>query len=54
VFRVEHKESGQKVAMKAMKKSFLIMNNQIKYAVSEAQIMKDLNHPYLLNLLSTF
>lgn len=40
--------------MKAMKKSFLIMNNQIKYAVSEAQIMKELVHPYILKLNYAF
>ena len=54
VFKVREKSSGRLLAMKAMKKSYLIMNNQIKYAVSEAQIMKELDHPYLLKLYYTF
>lgn len=37
-----------------MKKQFLINNNQVKYAVSEADIMKDLDHPYILKLIFTF
>jgi serine/threonine protein kinase len=37
-------------AMKSMQKQFLISNNQIKYAVSEAEIMKGLSHPYVLRL----
>jgi len=40
--------------MKSMKKQYLISNNQIKYAVSEAEIMKDLDHPYVLRLSYTF
>lgn len=36
VFKVKRKSNGELLAMKAMKKSYLIMNNQIKYAVSEA------------------
>jgi len=37
-------------AMKSMQKQFLISNNQIKYAVSEAEIMRGLSHPYVLRL----
>ncbi len=40
--------------MKSMKKQFLITNNQIKYAVTEAEIMKELGHPYVLRLDYTF
>jgi len=40
--------------MKSMKKQFLITNNQIKYAVTEAEIMKELSHPYVLRLDYTF
>ncbi len=54
VFRVVKKDTREVMAMKAMKKSFLIMNNQIKYAVSEAQIMKELDHPYILKLHYAF
>ena len=54
VFKVKRTSTGEVLAMKAMKKSFLIMNNQIKYAVSEAAIMKMLDHPFLLKLLYSF
>lgn len=37
-----------------MKKQFLINNNQVKYAVSEASIMKELDHPYILKLVFSF
>jgi len=37
-----------------MKKQHLISNHQIKYAVSECQIMKTLNHPYLMKLIYSF
>lgn len=37
-----------------MRKQYLISNHQIKYAVSEAQIMKTLSHPYLLQLIYCF
>lgn len=37
-----------------MKKQELISNNQVKYAVSEANIMKQLDHPYILKLVFSF
>ena len=55
VFKVKHKDSGgQVMAMKAMKKSQLIQNHQVKYAVSESNIMQKLNHPYLIKLYYSF
>ena len=60
VFKVKHKDSGVVMAMKAMKKQFLVQNQQLKYAVSEARIMQMLSstskdrHPYILKLFFTF
>jgi serine/threonine protein kinase len=60
VFKVQHRDSGLIMAMKAMKKQFLIQNQQLKYAVSEAQIMQMLSqspkdrHPYILKLFFSF
>jgi serine/threonine protein kinase len=54
VFRAIKRDSGKNYAMKSMKKQFLIGNNQIKYAVSEAEIMKELDHPFVLKLCYTF
>jgi serine/threonine protein kinase len=46
------------MAMKVMKKQFLVQNNQLKYAVSEAQIMQQLSmrsrQPFILKLFFTF
>ena len=58
VFKVKHRDSGLIMAMKVMKKQFLVQNNQLKYAVSEAQIMQQLSQrsrqPYILKLFFTF
>ena len=54
VFKVKKKSTGSTYAMKSMKKAFLMQNNQIKYAVTEQQIMKDLDHPYVLRLDFSF
>ena len=51
---MKKKDNGQVLALKVMKKQYLISNHQIKYAVSEAQIMKTLNHPYLMKLVYSF
>jgi serine/threonine protein kinase len=37
-----------------MNKPYLIKNKQIKYAVSEAEIMSEFDHPYCLRLDYTF
>lgn len=54
VYKCKKRDSGQLLALKVMKKQYLISNHQIKYAVSEAQIMKTLDHPYLLKLIYAF
>lgn len=54
VFKVRLRETGVPMAMKAMKKQFLIQNQQIKYAVSESKIMQTLDHPFLLRLNYAF
>ena len=54
VFKCRKRDNGQILALKVMKKQYLISNHQIKYAVSEAQIMKTLDHPYLLKLVYAF
>ena len=36
VFRVKKRDNGKQYAMKTMKKSLLIQQNQIRYAVTEA------------------
>eukprot|EP00347_Sterkiella_histriomuscorum_P006016 403354389 len=51
---VKLKDTKAEMAMKAMKKQFLIQNQQIKYAVSESKIMQTLDHPYLLKMNYAF
>ena len=54
VYKGKKKDTGQIIALKVMKKQYLINNNQVKYAVSEAQIMKELDHPFILKLVFSF
>ena len=54
VFRVKKRDTGKVYAMKSMKKSLLIQQNQIRYAVTEAQIMKQMDHSYVLKLIYCF
>jgi len=54
VFKGRKKDDGAIFALKVMKKQDLISNNQVKYAVSEASIMKTLDHPYILKLVFSF
>lgn len=54
VFKVKKRDSGLVYAMKSMSKKQLINNNQVRYAVTEAQIMKQLDHCYVLKLMYTF
>ena len=43
VFQVRKRDTGAVYAMKSMSKKQLINNNQVRYAVTEAQIMKRLD-----------
>ena len=40
--------------MKVLKKGFLVKNNHLKYAISEANILKQANHPFVLKLHYSF
>ena len=54
VFKVKKRDCGTIYAMKSMQKKQLITNNQVRYAVAEAQIMKSLDNTYVLKLMYTF
>jgi serum/glucocorticoid-regulated kinase 2 len=41
-------------AMKVLKKAFLVKNNHLKYAVGEANIMKQTDHPFVLRMHYSF
>ncbi len=48
------KDTGGIYAMKALKKKTLVMKKQLKYAISEANVLKMTSHPFILNLLFAF
>lgn len=60
VFKVTKKDSGgdpkmeKEFAMKVLKKAFLVKNNHLKYAITEANILKQSNHPYVIKLHYSF
>ena len=54
VYKVMKKDTKEIFAMKRLSKKFLIKKNMLKYAVSESKIMKELNHPFILNLFYSF
>ena len=56
VFKATKKESKdeKEYAMKVLKKAFLVKNNHLKYAITEANILKQSNHPYVIKLHYAF
>ena len=52
--KVRKKDDGQIFAMKALKKRTLIMKKQLRYAISEANVLKMSNHPFVLGLHYAF
>lgn len=51
---VKHIATGQQYALKALKKKTLIANKQLKYAIIEANILKQANNPFIINLHFAF
>jgi serine/threonine protein kinase len=47
-------EKTKYYALKIFKKKKLSINNQIKYTISELNILKQLSHPYIINLHFAF
>jgi len=54
VYKGVKSDTGEVYALKVMNKKVLITSEQVKYAVSEANIMKTLDHPYILKLYYSF
>ena len=42
------------MAMKVLNKTFLVKNNHLKYAISEANILKRSSHPFVLKMHYSF
>ncbi len=54
VFKVVKKGTNKVYAMKALKKHNLIVKNQLRYAVTEANVLKQASHPFVLQLHYAF
>ena len=54
VFKVRMKSNGEIYAMKVINKKFLMKNNQLKYAISECNILKQAASPFILTLYYSF
>lgn len=54
VYKVKLKNNGRIYAMKVLNKEVLIAKKQIRYAQSEANILKNANHPFILSLHFSF
>ena len=56
VFKVTKKEGADKkeYAMKVLRKAFLVKNNHLKYAITECNILRLSNHPFVIRLHSSF
>ncbi len=54
LFKVKKKDNGKIYAMKALRKRELILKRQIVYAVGELNILKQTNHPFIVQLHFSF
>lgn len=54
VYKVIKNSSGEVFAMKSLKKSLLHEQKQLKYAISESKILRNLNHPFIVPLIYAF
>jgi len=51
---VKKVDDGKIYAMKALRKRNLILKNQLRYAVTEANVLKNTSHPFILALHYAF
>lgn len=54
VFRVKLKQNGSIYAMKIINKKYLIKNHQLRYAVTECNVLKQAQHPFIITLHFAF
>ena len=50
VYLAEHSQSGKRYALKVLNKKKLLAKKQLKYAVSEANILKKMDCPFIITL----
>ena len=54
VFKVRLKTTGNIYAMKIINKKYLIKNQQLRYAVTECNVLKQAQHPFIITLHFAF
>lgn len=54
VFKVKKKDTGLIYAMKVLKKSVLARNKHLKYAITECNVLKKADHPFIIRLHFSF
>lgn len=54
VFKVRKLDTDSIYAMKVLKKSVLARNKHLKYAITECNVLKRANHPYIIRLHYSF
>ena len=54
VFKVRMKTNGEIYAMKVINKTILFQNHQLRYAVTECNVLKQVNSPFILTLYYSF
>lgn len=54
VFQVRKKDNGQIYAMKVLNKKAIIKRGEVQHTLTEKNILKNLVHPFLVNLYFTF
>lgn len=54
VFQVKKIDTGRIYAMKVLKKDHIVKNNAIKHTMSENYVLKNINHPFIVNLKYAF
>ena len=54
VYKVRMKSNGEIYAMKVINKRFLMKNNQLKYAITECNVLKQAASPFILTLYYSF
>ena len=54
VFKVKMKKTGKIYAMKVINKKFLMKNNQLRYAITECNVLKQSKSPFILTLYYSF
>lgn len=50
VYQVKKKDTGRIYAMKVLGKDHVVKNNAVKYAMAENRVLKNINHPFIINL----